>query len=88
MCPSINLTASELAAAFSDPAIAAKFPPVLTTDQAAALLQKSPATLYDWHSRGLLRGCCRRVGRHLRFFRDRLVLQAFNEGIHAHGSGS
>lgn len=65
-----------------DPNLASRFPPVLTTDQAAELLQVPKATLYDWSSRGLLKGCARKVGKHLRFFRDRLLLKIFNEGIH------
>jgi excisionase family DNA binding protein len=80
---SLRLTARDLADAFADPAWAAKFPPVLSVDQAAALLQVPKATVYDWRSRGLLQGCSRRVGKHVRFFRDKLILQIFNDGIHA-----
>ena len=78
-----KLTADELARTFSDPQWAAKFPPVLTVDQAAALLQVPKATVYDWHSRGLLPGCCRKIGKHLRFFRDKLLLLTFNEGLNS-----
>jgi hypothetical protein len=35
----------------------------------AALLQLPRHTIYGWQSRGLPRGCCRKVGKHLRFFR-------------------
>ena len=79
---SLHLTARDLAATFGDPELAAKYPPILTIDEAAALLRIPKATIYDWNSRGLLRGCCRKVGKHLRFFRDKLLLQIFNEGIH------
>jgi excisionase family DNA binding protein len=77
----LNLTRAEIAAAFADPLWATKYPPVLTVDQAAGLLQVPKATVYDWSSRGLLRGCGRRVGKHLRFFRDRLMNRVFNEGL-------
>jgi excisionase family DNA binding protein len=82
---SLHLTAKELTQAFADPAWSARFQPVLTVEQAAALLQVSKQTIYDWHSRGLLKGCCRRVGKHLRFFRDRLLVHIFNEGLNPHG---
>jgi hypothetical protein len=75
-----SLTADEIAQAFSSSSIASAFPPVLTVDQTAALLQVPKATIYDWHSRGLLNGCCRKVGKHLRFFRNRLLLHIFNKG--------
>lgn len=77
----LKLTRAELASAFADPHWAGEFPPVLSVDQAARLLQVPKATVYDWSSRGLMRGCGRRVGKHLRFFRDRLMTRAFNEGL-------
>jgi hypothetical protein len=42
-------------------------------------------TLQDWRSRGLLTGCCRKVGKHVRFFRDRLLERVFNHGINDDG---
>lgn len=81
---SLKLTAQDVANAFADPLWAAKFPPVLTIDQAAELLQIPKQTLYDWSSRGLLRGCCRKTGKHLRFFRDKLLFLIFNEGFDHH----
>ena len=54
---------------------------MLSVDQAARLLQVPKATIYDWSSRGLLRGCGRRAGKHLRIFRDRLLTRVFNEGL-------
>lgn len=77
----LDLTAKELANTFADPHCAAKYPPILTIEEAANLLRLPKATLYDWKSRGLLKGCCRKVGKHLRFFRDRFLLQVFNEGL-------
>jgi excisionase family DNA binding protein len=54
---------------------------VLTVDQAADLMQVPKKTIYDWSSRGLLRGCGRKVGKHLRIFRDKFLLHIFNEGL-------
>jgi hypothetical protein len=77
-----DLTPKEVAGAFSDPRWAAAFPPILTADQAAALIQVPKQTLYSWSSQGLLKGCSRRTGKHLRIFRDRFVQKLFNEGLH------
>lgn len=77
----LSLSAKEIAEAFEDPKWAERFPPVLSVDQAAALLQIPKATLYDWSSRRLLKGCSRRIGKHLRLFRNRLISHVFNEGI-------
>lgn len=75
----LDLTAKEIATAFSDPHWAARFPPILSVDQVAELAQVPKQTIYDWRSRGLLSGCCRKIGKHLRFFRDRLIHRLFDE---------
>lgn len=77
----LRLTPQEIAEAFADPIWSQRFPPILTVDQAAELLIVPKATLYDWSSRGLLADCGRRVGKHLRFVRNRLVSKIFNEGL-------
>ncbi len=76
----VKLTAREIAAAF-DTNAGPTVPAILTVEEAAALLRVPIKTIYDWSSRGLLKGCCRKVGKHLRFFRDRLLLKVFNEGL-------
>ena len=78
---SLKLTSTELSAPFVNTEWGTRFPPVLTVDQAAELLQVSKNTIYDWSSRDLLRGCGRRAGKHLRIFRDRLLQKVFNEGL-------
>jgi excisionase family DNA binding protein len=80
----LHLTAREIAAACETnggPSV----PPVLTIDEAAALLRIPKGTLQDWRSRKLLTGCCRKVGKHVRFFRDRLLQKFFNDGINDNG---
>ena len=54
---------------------------MLTVDQAAELLSVPKATLYAWKSQGKLKGCCQKLGKHLRFFRDRLIQTVMNDGI-------
>jgi hypothetical protein len=78
---SLNLSDREIAQCFSDPVIATKFGPVLTIEEAAELLREPVGTLRDWRSRGLLPGCARRIGREVRFLRNRLIKQVFNEGL-------
>ncbi|MEI8381035.1 MAG: helix-turn-helix domain-containing protein [Planctomycetota bacterium] len=82
---SLNMKPAEIRAAFEDPHWAAEFPPVLSVDQAALLIQVPKATIYEWSSRKLLRGCARKVGKHLRIFRDRFLAQIANEGIQRNG---
>ncbi len=78
---SLKLTDKEIASSFADPHWAERFPPVMTLDQAADLLQMPKATVYDWRSRGLLGSCSRKVGKRVRFFRDRLIRLVFNQGL-------
>jgi len=80
----LKLSRAEIASAFADPHWAGLYPPVLSVEQTARLLQVPRTPLYDWSSRGLLRGCSRRVGKYLSIYRDRLLLKVFNEGINSH----
>jgi hypothetical protein len=78
---SLNLNEAELTRCFSDPVTAARFPPILTLEEAAELVRVPIGTLRDWRSRGLLSCCSRRVGKEVRFFRDRLIKKIFNVGL-------
>ncbi len=77
----LKLTDKEITALFVPSQWAERFPPILTVDQVAELLSVPKATVYDWSSRGLLEGCCAKVGKHLRFVRERLIQKVFNEGL-------
>lgn len=77
----LRLTATEAASPFSDPELARRYPPIMTAQQAAELLQVPLSTIYDWSSRGLLKDCARKMGKGLRFFRQRLIQKMFNEGL-------
>ena len=74
----LKLTADEIRRMFADENIARRFPPVMTIDQAVELSGVPKSTIYDWSSRGLLKGCSRRVGRRLRILRDRFIKFLFN----------
>lgn len=78
---SLRLSDREIAGMFSHPVDAERFPPFLKLDEAATLLRVPAETLRDWRSRGLLEGCCRKLGKHVRFVRDRLVKKVFNDGL-------
>jgi excisionase family DNA binding protein len=77
-----QITAKEMAQLFNQPGWADRFPPFLTVDQAAELLQVPRGTIYDWSSRGLLDGCKAKVGKYLRLFRDRLVQKILAGDFH------
>jgi excisionase family DNA binding protein len=74
----------DVAAMFTDPEYAAKFPPLLTPEQAAALVQVPKETLYQWSSQGRLDRCKAKVGKHLRIHRNKFLQLIFNEGINDH----
>jgi len=74
----LDLKPNEISTAFDMGDWAKRFPPVLSIPQVSELLQIPVATIYDWSSRGLLRGCSRKVGKHLRFWRDRVIHELFN----------
>jgi excisionase family DNA binding protein len=76
-----RFTPGEIAGWFADPELSRRYGPVLTIQQAAEILQIPVATIYEWRSRGLLAGCCRKIGKHLRFSRDRLLQHLFNGGL-------
>ncbi len=73
----LKLTAQEIEQTFKDPIWAERFPPVLDVARAAELAGVTPSTIYDWSSRGRLKGCSRRVGRRLRIYRDRFMAFLF-----------
>ena len=54
-----------------------RFPPILNVQQSADLLQVSINTIYEWSSKGYLKGCGRKRGKRLFFWRDRLVSELF-----------
>lgn len=81
MANGLKLSEHEIKSAFTAGPWAEQFPPVLTIDQVAELLQVPKSTLYDWRSRGLLDRCSRRVGKRVLFIRDRLMQLIFNEGL-------
>lgn len=77
----VAISIEKVRAMFADEASHNEFPPILSVQQAARLMQVPIGTIYDWRSRGLLDHCARRVGKHLRIFRDRFVQNAFTKGV-------
>ena len=78
---SLKITDREIASTFAEPTCAGRILPILNIEQAADLLQLPVQTIYQWRSRGLLGACCRKIGKHLRFYRDRLIKKIFNAGL-------
>lgn len=77
----LGLTDEELAAMFAEPEWARQFPPILRPKAAARLLQIPLSTLYQWNSQRRLDDCWYPMGKHVRYFRNRLLIRLFNEGI-------
>ena len=72
----IRIDQTELDHAFFDNS-GGRFPPVLNVQQAAELLHVSINTIYEWSSKGYLKGCGRKRGKRLFFWRDRLISELF-----------
>lgn len=73
----LNLTLDEIRAAFEGSPYAEL--PVLNLKQVSDLLQVPVDTLYQWSSQGYFKNCAQQNGKHLLFFRDRLLQTIFNE---------
>lgn len=73
----LNLSLEEIHAAFQGSAWEELYPPILKIKQASALLQLPVQTLYQMSSQGQFKNCARKVGKHLLFFRDRLIQSIF-----------
>ncbi|MEI6236825.1 MAG: helix-turn-helix domain-containing protein [Planctomycetota bacterium] len=54
------------------------YPPILSVDQAAALLQIPTKTIYEWSSQGRLSACARKRGKRLLILRDRFIEELFH----------
>ena len=48
-------------------------PPILTLEEVAAYFDRKPNTIYEWKARGLLDNLCRKRGKHLFFWRDKVI---------------
>lgn len=72
-----SLSQNEIAHAFEGE-MGKRFGPVLNIEEAAALLRRSVKTLYEWTAKGYFKGCFRKRGKRLSFWRDRLVEEYFN----------
>ena len=73
----LNLTDEELAQAFLGK-FGDLYPPILTTQQVAALIAAKPKTLSGWLSKGRFDGAYRKRGKECRFWRDRVLDIYFN----------
>ena len=75
----IKLSPSEIRSAFDSAELRAQFPPILNVTDAVRLLRlPSRKTLYVWIARDRLNGAFRKRGKHLLFWRDRLIDIIFN----------
>ncbi len=73
----IQLTKAEIAKAFRE-GNGAQIPVILSTEQLAALVSRSPKTIYEWVALGYLDGTFRKRGNGHLFWRDRVIQALFN----------
>jgi excisionase family DNA binding protein len=78
MNPRIGLRPAEIAAALAPDTSGRGLPAILDVPQVAELLGLSPKTIYHWVAAGRFDGTFRKRGKHLRFWRDRVVDRFFN----------
>jgi hypothetical protein len=74
----LNLSRDEILAPFTDTKWGDQYPPILNIMQASQLTGIKVSTLHQMSSQGKLIACAKKVGKHLRFFRDRLLSTIFN----------
>ena len=72
-----KLSKAEIQQAFAD-GPGAQFPPILSVDQFATLLQLNAKTVYEWIAKGRLDGVFRKRGKHHLIWRDRALDLLFN----------
>lgn len=48
-------------------------PPILTLEDVAAYFDREPNTIYEWKAKGLFDNACRKRGKHLFFWRDKVI---------------
>jgi hypothetical protein len=75
--PKPKLTPEEIAAPFTG-AWGERFPPCLTRKQVAELLGKSVKVIDFWKAKGRLDSTFRKRGKHLFFWRDRILDVIYN----------
>ncbi len=61
-----------------------RYPPILSVAQVAGLLGLSVKTIYEWSQKGRLDGTYRKRGKHLLFWRDKLINLIFNGSDWSH----
>ncbi len=76
---SINLKPSEIERAFdAGEDLRQQFPPILSPEQVGRMLGIARATVYEWISKGRFDGTFRKRGKHVCFWRDRVLDEFFN----------
>jgi excisionase family DNA binding protein len=68
---------SEVATMFAVEPWSTHYPPMLTIEQVARLLQVSRRTIHQWIAEGKFAGTTSKVGKHRRFLRERVVQNFF-----------
>ncbi len=85
----IGLRPAEISAAFTTDELRREFPVILDVPQVTRLLGlSSNKTIYFWIAEGRFDGTFRKRGKHLRFWRDRVIDRFFNGAEWGSSNGS
>lgn len=75
---SVNLKPTEIARAFDLEVLRQQYPPIQSPEQVGLMLGFARSTIYQWADQGRLDGTFRKRGKHIRFWRDRVLDKFFN----------
>ncbi len=78
MSAGINLKPAEIARAFEADNVRFDHPVIMSPRQVARMLGLSIATIYQWTAEERFKGACRRGGKHMFYWRDRVIERLFN----------
>lgn len=78
MSDKINLRPEDIHQAFDVQGLRETYPPLLSPAQVGEMLGYQRATIYEWIARGRLNCACRKRGKHVRCWRDKVLDRYFN----------
>lgn len=78
MSKGIHLKPEEIRAAFDPADLQSQFPRVMHVNDVARLLGLKRATIYEWIAKGRFNDTVHKRGKHLLFWRDRVIKEIFN----------
>lgn len=84
----LQLSPAEIHAAFAAPVASQLFPPILSPEQAALLLGRTPMAIYHLCGREELKGAIRKRGKHILIWRNRVIAVSMGQHFRCGPTGS